>query len=98
MALNGSLTGKKVAVIGVVVTLASWLLLEVVSISEWSANTIPFGGGRIGVIHYRPIWGELNRATMTINEGLLWVFGYEMIGPSSYGQFDVWMHTYRKPE
>ena len=82
--------------IGTAVVVGLWFLLEVVSIRAWSSTTLPIGG-HVGTITYRETWGELNRFTMTINEGILWVFGYRMTGPSSYGHFDHWMHTYHKP-
>ena len=90
-----ALTMPRVALIGAGVTVGFWLLLEAVSISEWTAANVPLDG-QVGILRYRETWGEMNRVTMRINEGLLWLCGYEMTGSASYGHLGVWMHTYQK--
>ncbi|MBA3699657.1 MAG: hypothetical protein H0W78_12490 [Planctomycetes bacterium] len=85
----------KIALISGSCLVGLFLLVEAVSISEWSASTVPLIG-RIGVIHYRDTWGDFNRVTMGINSGLLWCAGYQMSGAESHGEFGVWMHTYRE--
>lgn len=68
------------------------LLLELVSIERWSSTSAM--GTTVGVIEYRSGLGGLNRVTMTINEVGLWLTGARFTGPSSYGHFDRWTHTY----
>ena len=85
--------GKRLA-LGVGVLLGLWLLIEAVSISSWSATTTL--GYRVGVIEYRDSFGEFNRVTMRVNEGIMWVFGYEFLDVAVYGTFGTWAHTYSK--
>jgi hypothetical protein len=84
----------KIIAYSVTILVVIWLLIEVMSIESWSATTTL--GHRIGIIEYRDTWGEFNRVTMSINEGILWVFGYQFNGPNVYGTFGKWMHTYTK--
>lgn len=84
----------KIFLIGVTVLVVVWLIIEATSIKNWSATTTL--GKRIGIIEYRDSWGEFNRVTMSVNESILWIFGYRWDGPAIYGTFGQWMHTYNK--
>ena len=85
--------GKRIA-IGVSVLLGLWLLIEVVSISSWSATTTL--GYRVGVIEYRDSFGGFNKVSMRVNDSIMWVFGYEFLDVAVYGTFGTWAHTYSK--
>ncbi len=85
---------KKIIAICCAALVVVWFTLECLMIKDWTSTTT--FGKRIGVIEYRDSFGEFNRVMMSINEGIMWIFGYSFNGPSVYGTLGQWGHTYTK--